>query len=377
MSQSILVVDDEPDHLAMVCRLMGDAGTSVEAAESAEKALDVVSRKPIDLVVTDLKMPGMDGLSLAEKLLEQDPNRPVILMTAHADLESARKAVAAGLYDYVTKPFDIADLLSRAKRALAHRRMFLEIQEHQRELETLVKERSRKLDRAYGELVQTEKLSAVGRLAAGVVHEVLNPIAVAVGRIDMVLADEAIDAPHRNFLKIAREELDRAVKIMLNLRDFARERPSVKTPEDLNALVTQTLELLTYEVQKRSVEVVMRLESLPAASVDRDQISQLLLNLIRNAIDAMPNGGRLTVATRAFPGDGRGSVEVRVIDTGEGMDESEKSRIFEPFFTTKGDGSGLGLPICQGIAEAHGGRIEVESRPGDGTTFSVKLPVTV
>ena len=123
MSQSILVVDDEPDHLAMVCRLMGDAGTSVEAAESAEKALDVVSRKPIDLVVTDLKMPGMDGLSLAEKLLEQDPNRPVILMTAHADLESARKAVAAGLYDYVTKPFSLSELVARVRSALRRIRL--------------------------------------------------------------------------------------------------------------------------------------------------------------------------------------------------------------------------------------------------------------
>ena len=375
MGESILIVDDEQPVRQMLRRMLEGGGYTVLEAESGEKALEVVNGVHTELVITDLKMPGMDGLELAQRLLEEDPDRPVLLMTAHADLDSARRAVGIGVYEYFVKPFDLNDVTAGIERALAHQRLVLENRAYQRELERKVKERTRELERAYAELVQAEKLSAVGRLAAGVVHEVLNPLAVVVGRIDMVLMNRGLDALVRSSLEIAREQVERGVKILDNLRDFSKQRAPARATVDVNTLVAHTLELVAHETKRRSIEVATHLEGLPGVQADEDQLSQVFLNLVNNAVDAMPEGGRLTAETRTLAGDSEASVEVRLVDTGSGISQTDLDHIFEPFFTTKEKGTGLGLAICRGIVEVHGGKMEVESRVGEGTTFVVRVPV--
>ena len=166
MSESILIVDDEQMVCHTVCEILESFGYRTAAAESAEQALEAVNRTPVDLVITDLKMPGMDGLSLGEKLLEQDPNRPVLLLTAYADLDSARRAIAIGIYDYIVKPFQTIDLTASIGRALNYRRLILEKQDYQRTLEQKVEERTQELSEAYARLSEShqQNLSLTQRL---------------------------------------------------------------------------------------------------------------------------------------------------------------------------------------------------------------------
>ena len=158
MSESILIVDDEQTVCTMLHRLFKGRGYTPVEAESAEQALGVVSRTQVDLVITDLKMPGMNGLELAQKLLEQDPDRPVLLMTAFADLNSARRAVGIGIYEYFTKPFDMNDVTAGVQRALERRRLVLENRAYQKNLEQKVEERTRDLQQKLKELEARDTL---------------------------------------------------------------------------------------------------------------------------------------------------------------------------------------------------------------------------
>ena len=152
MAESILIVDDELPLRSMIRRLVEGLGYTTLEAESAEQALEIITQTAMDLVITDLKMPEMDGLELAQRLLEQDSDRPVLLMTAYADLDSARRAVKIGIYEYFTKPFDVNDVVAGVQRALERRRLVLENRAYQNELERLVEERTEQLKRAYAGL---------------------------------------------------------------------------------------------------------------------------------------------------------------------------------------------------------------------------------
>jgi len=231
------------------------------------------------------------------------------------------------------------------------------------------------------QILQSEKLAAVGQLAAGVMHEINNPLATigaCVAAIEARLGTAA--GPQvQEFLNVIEREVERCTRIVDGLLDFSRPRPSGrrKIPADLNALVEETLFLLKHHQRFKRLHVVRELgDDLPPVEADREQLIQVLMALMLNAVDAMEQGGSLTVRTR------RGTIRqdeviAEVIDTGVGIARSDLSKIFEPFYTTKppGRGTGLGLSICYGIMQEHGGRIEADSEPGRGSVFRVVLPL--
>ncbi len=222
--------------------------------------------------------------------------------------------------------------------------------------------------------MQNEKLSEVGRLAAGVVHEVLNPLSVVMGRIEMVLMDQSLNDGLRKSLQMSQEQLKRAVKIMDNLRSFSKQRTPKRELMDVNELLSQTVELLAYETRSAKIVVEENFGALPEILADKDQLSQVSLNLIKNAIDAMPEGGKLSLITtfdRAVD-----HVQIAFKDSGVGIPYDIQDKVFELFFTTKKKGTGLGLGICRGIVEAHGGTLTLESKVGEGTVLTVMLPVS-
>ncbi len=221
------------------------------------------------------------------------------------------------------------------------------------------------------QLLQTEKLAAMGQLLAGVAHELNNPLSVVTGRTAMLrelvgtgpLADQAE--------KIARAA-DRCARIVKNFLALARQHPAERQAMRLNQVVEEAVELLAYPLRLDSVEVRLELAPLPVLWADPHQLHQVVVNLASNAHQAMRETSqprRLTLVTRSDPR--RARVFLEVGDTGL------QPRVFEPFFTTKppGQGTGLGLSLCRGIVEAHGGSILVESRPGQGSTFLIELPV--
>jgi len=225
-------------------------------------------------------------------------------------------------------------------------------------------------------LLQSEKMSSVGQLVSGVAHELNNPLTGIMGFAQLLLLRE-LDETARKQVETIYAEAERASKIVSNLLTFARRRKAQKEPANLNTLIERVLELRNYDLRVRNIDVQLELDpALPETMVDANQIQQVILNVVINAEQAMKEddgAGTLRIATKAA---GR-TVTIAFEDTGPGMSAETVRRVFDPFFTTKdaGEGTGLGLTICYGIIEEHGGRIWAESEPGRGTRFVIELPV--
>lgn len=226
-------------------------------------------------------------------------------------------------------------------------------------------------------LIRTEKLATAGVLAAGVAHEVNNPLA-SISSLVQSLQKRAADATDRETFETILGEIARISSILRDLTDFARAPEPRRAPCNLNRIVETSLRLAAVDRRLKRLDVVTDLEpELPPLSLDADQIQQVVLNLLLNAGDSTPEGGRLTVRTRHDRE--LAAVEATVADTGDGIPPDVLRRVFDPFFTTKppGHGTGLGLSVCYGIVAAHGGQIDIESPPGGGTTVRIRLPVAV
>src|SRR5687768_17267700 len=227
------------------------------------------------------------------------------------------------------------------------------------------------------QLIQAEKMAAIGQLVSGVAHELNNPLASISAFAQLLLADKSLSDEHRHSAEVMRAEAVRAARIVHNLLTFARQHKSEKVPADINQVVLDTLELRAYELSVRGVQVSRQLDEAnpPVTMVDVHQLQQVLLNLITNAEQAMDEvpgrRHRLTIRTRME----NDVVRLEVEDTGPGIPKSAMSRLFVPFFTTKPNdkGTGLGLPISLGIVREHGGRIWAENVAG-GARFCVDLP---
>ena len=235
-------------------------------------------------------------------------------------------------------------------------------------------EREERLERVTREQVgRSEQLAAIGRLAAGVAHEINNPLTGVLTFAHLLLEKANLTAQDREDLNLIIRETTRAAGIVRSLLDFARERPVAKVPLDVNEVVRHTVRLLAHREAFQQMIIMDDLsEGLPKVQADANQIQQVLLNLALNACEAMPNGGVLTLITTARDD----KVQIKVVDTGCGIRPEHINRIFDPFFSTKpvGKGTGLGLSVSYGIVAQHGGTLEVESEEGAGSTFTITLP---
>jgi signal transduction histidine kinase len=231
---------------------------------------------------------------------------------------------------------------------------------------------------AESRLVQAAKLAAVGEMAAGIAHELNNPLTTVTGFTELILEDLPGDASHRADMEMVLHEALRARGVVRRLLDFARQGERVRARSDMNEIVESVLALTRHLIHTSGVKLETALAAdLPWVSVDGNQIKQVLLNLVHNALQAMPSGGTLQVTTGVRRNDDRDWMVVAVRDSGVGINPQNRERIFEPFYTTKGNlgGTGLGLSVTYGIVTDHGGTIDVESNPGEGSTFTVWLPL--
>lgn len=231
---------------------------------------------------------------------------------------------------------------------------------------------------AESRLIQAAKLAAVGEMAAGVAHELNNPLTTVTGFAELALQNLPADSDLRSDLQMVLHEAIRARDVVRRLLDFARQAESTRARADLNEVIEDVVELTRHLLKTSGVQLISNLApELPWASIDRNQMKQVFLNLFHNALQAMPSGGVLKIRTRKIVEDGREWAIASVRDSGDGISPEHRERVFEPFFTTKSDqgGTGLGLSVTYGIVTDHGGRIEVESQPGEGSTFTVWLPL--
>jgi two-component system NtrC family sensor kinase len=301
-----------------------------------------------------------------------------------ADLVSATRAVAAG--DYTTE-IRVAtsgelgaleqafnEMIAALSNARAERQGLLATLENQ------VEERTAALKDAQAQLVQSEKLSSIGRLAASIAHEINNPLAgiltyskLLIRILDAERVDDATRATSVKHLKLVQRETERCTAIVRNLLDFARQRPLSLKDTDVVAVVEEAISLVGHQAALKGLAIVKTLAPVPHIQADAGQLRQAVVNIMLNGFEAMQSGGSLRL--RCGPSaDGR-QIELRCEDTGVGIPADRLAKIFDPFFSTKEMGTGLGLSVVYGIVERHGGSIDIRSEVGTGTVVVIRLPV--
>jgi signal transduction histidine kinase/DNA-binding response OmpR family regulator len=234
---------------------------------------------------------------------------------------------------------------------------------------------AQELERSQAQLIQAEKMAAAGRLAASIAHEINNPLQAIHNSLHLTLRPNLPEEKRTRYLAMAQEEVERLIDIVRRLLEFYRPSRGRRAVTEVNQVVENVLALTNKRLQHGHITVETHLApDLPLLHVVPDQLTQVFLNIAINAVEAMPDGGRLTIQTTKSA-DGKWG-EITFTDDGPGMDEETRANIFEPFFTTKSAGTGLGLAISYGIIERHGGQIQVDSVPEGGSTFVVRLPIT-
>ena len=231
------------------------------------------------------------------------------------------------------------------------------------------------LQRLNEQLVRTEKLAAMGTLAAGVAHEVNNPLASISSLVQIMRAADGHSDETRERLNLISAQIERIGQVTRDMTNFARSRPAARGDVDIDKVIDTALRLASFDKAFQALDIErQKCPDLPSVHADEDQLQQVFLNLFLNARDAMPDGGTLTITV----GQTGGNAIVEIADNGTGIDIEDVNQVFDPFFTTKptGKGTGLGLAVCYGIVTAHGGRIEHKDNTPTGTIFTVSLPTT-
>lgn len=293
-------------------------------------------------------------------------------------LEEFANKVEEGNYEpdfSIKAPIEIENLAN----SFNHMAKELEIEKKELEnwantLEVKVEQRSEELAKIHEQLFRSEKLASLGKLAAGVAHEINNPLTGVLTNASLLLEDLEEGDPKREDVQVIVSETIRCREIVKRLLDFARQTKPQKKVTNINKLINNIILLVRNQTSFRDIEIEKNLdENLPEVMADIDQIQQVFINLIINASEAMTDGGKLEIVTKQDPGGD--FIVVAFKDNGPGMPENVIAKIFDPFFTTKEQGTGLGLSISHGIIERHGGKILLDSKPGEGTTFTIYLPV--
>ena len=369
-SPRVLLVDDEVDFLDSLHQRLELRGLEALKASSGPEALETIDAEHVDVVVLDVRMPGMDGIETLRRIKEQYPRIEVVMLTGHADLESSLDGMRFGFFDYLTKPVQIDTLIAKIRDA------------HERHTGNGTEDAETFTGKLKQHMVVADRLASLGELAGSIAHEINNPLAIIaesagwfrsrLGRHDDV--PDQVQADAELALEKIEKAVDRARRISQNFLRFARSPDANVRDVSLVDLAAEVVELTGKRAYHRAVSVDVRPDpDVPLRlSTDPYQLRQVLLNLVTNAIQAVPKGGKVSLG---LGGNDR-EVSISVEDNGPGIPEEFIERVFEPFFTTKpeGQGTGLGLAVSRGIVERLGGRIEIDSTPGEGCTFRVVIP---
>ncbi|MDB9511740.1 response regulator [Kamptonema animale CS-326] len=416
----ILIVDDTPDNIRFLSSLLVEQGYNVRKALNGKMALTAVKAVLPDLILLDINMPGMNGYEVCEHLKNDVKTSavPVIFLSALDGVVDKVKAFQIGGVDYITKPFQLEEILARIQSQLKIKTLQTKLQVQNAQLESALEE----LKNTQIQLVQKEKMIGLGVLAAGIAHEINNPINFISGNINharqyiiyllklITLYKEAYPIPTTNiqaaideidldFLVPDLEQLldsmqkgtDRIRTTILALRIFSRLDESDIKAVDIHEGIDSTLLLLEHRLKPEGkslqIQVIKEYGNLPLVTCYASQLNQVFFNLLSNAIDALESKDEQDISKSSVPTiwittelTNAVTITIRIKDNGVGIADEVKSQLFDPFFTTKsvGKGSGLGLLTSyQIIVEKHKGQITCHSSLGSGAEFKVDIPVKV
>src|ERR1043165_8862728 len=407
-ARRILVVDDDEYVRSMFAALLSENYTCVTAA-SSDEALSELSRNSYGLVISDIQMPGRNGVELLREIRQRYPDTAVIMISGIARAQRIRDALQLGALDYLVKPIELDVLSFAVERALERRDLTLTARRYRADLERQnieLSERKAELERLQAQIVHSEKMAGLGQLAAGVAHELNNPAGFIYGNMDLIQgylgrlelmlsifermklpeAEAAVLAltkkeigfdsllpDLRSMIADCVEGAERIRDVVKNLRLFSRLDDGEFKRIDLHENIDSTIRLLSGYYGSGRIRLVREYGELPLVNCYAGQLNQVWTNLLVNAAQAIKQTGEVKISSRVEDQ----SAVITISDTGDGIEAVHLRRIFDPFFTTKpvGEGTGLGLSISYGIIEKHGGMIKAESVPGAGTTFRVSIPI--
>ncbi len=347
----LLIVDDDAAIRGFFQEIFPKDHYRVDCASNGEEAARRIARKSYDVVVTDLCMPKMDGIGLIQEIQRIDSTVTVVAITGFGTIKDAVSLMKTGAFDVLTKPFSLDEIRVTIDKAIRHHDLAKENRELGRKLET------------------SEKLAAIGQLAAGVAHEINNPLDGIMRFVNLTL-ERVEDDEARGNLADAQAGLTRIGGIVKDLLSFARCIGADAEPESLEGVVGDAARPFESAMRDKSVSLETRIAGGDAAVPGA--VLHVVSNLVKNALDALESGGHIAVDATVD----HAHATIEVTDDGPGIPAEAIEHIFEPFYTTKrlGHGTGLGLSLCQQIVEKQGGTIDVQSDES-GTRFTVRVPL--
>jgi len=408
----ILLVEDDEDDAFFIKDLIAERDLNprpvIKHAFNPQSALDFLEKTTFDICLFDFRLGEIDGIDLLRMVRQRDISTPIIFLTGQGDQEVAVEAMKSGATDYRTKGSLTSESLFQSIRfAIQLRKEEERRQQAEDQLKKYNEELTRanndlqvsmkKLQTAQDQILRSEKLASIGRLAAGVCHELLNPLNIISGHVQALMLERQEDESLNEDFESIMEEIGRIEKIVGGLLKFSRKEDMELTYSDINEELESVLSIMEKDMQIDNIRVVRNFSAdLPKIKMDANRMRQVFLNLTNNARHAMEGGGILTVTTemrvkemkrnrrktdiKAHPDEipviQRNFIRIKFADTGTGIKEEDIVKLFDPFFTTKPEdqGTGLGLSVCYTIIEKHAGSIEVESKYGEGATFYIDLP---
>jgi signal transduction histidine kinase len=390
----VLIIDDEASNVRLLERILelAKVGQVCSTTDSREALKLFITEQP-DIVLLDLHMPHVDGFAIMAQIqssVSDGEYLPVLVLTADITPETRHRALTLGAQDFLTKPFDHSEVLMRMRNLLENRFLHSELRLQNASLETLVSRRTSELEQTLGrlkatqqQLVKQERLRALGMMASGIAHDFNNALTLVLGYAELLQPHIAVLDGEREKLLLAnlKSAAQDGAHVVSRLQEFYRPagQAHLRVGVDVNQTIEHALTLTAPRWRDKcraegiQIEPSLELTPVPNLLGNAAELREVLINLIFNAVDAMPAGGRLVLRTEV--NDGR--IEIEVSDTGVGMSEEECARCLEPFFTTKGEsGTGLGLASVYGFVQRYGGAIRVKSEKGKGASFTLTLPAS-
>ena len=386
MSENILVVDDEKVILDLTTMVLASKGYLVETVSSRSEALARAEATKPALILLDYMMPEMDGLAVLKQLREKLPDSYVVMFTGKGSEELAVELMKAGASDYIRKPFNNHDLIDRIENVLRIRRIEIKnrelLEERERLLEEIagwncqqeqrVADKTRELSQAQAEIIQAEKLGALGHLSAGIAHEIRNPLNSISLFAQVLKQRQDAETEVYNYSEKIISEVERIDALLVKLLSVSEFSTGETTAVDMAVAISDTLAGFNSQLSLQNVKLDISLaENAPAVVANENDIEQVFSNLISNALQEMPDGGTLEVSLSYDTH----CLYVRFADSGAGIAEEHLNRIFDPFFTTKPKGTGFGLSSVLRTVKNCNGRIVGANRPDGGAVFSLEFPV--
>lgn len=383
--ERILIVDDDEVVVNLVELLLKKRGFEVLSANNGEQGLQMVAKHQPALVLLDYMMPVMNGLDTLKQIRVRYPDIAVVMFTAKGNEDVAVELMQAGAADYLRKPFASQSLIKRIDAVLLVRQIEIrnrqllkereglqdEVKQWNAKLEQRVREKSFELEQAHREIIQSEKLAALGHMSAGMAHEIRNPLNSINLFAQILLSAEGLDEENQSYVYKITQEVERIDEILIQM--LASNSDHINEQQiDLVEIIEKVVGDYQTRIESQRIELKINLsQKTPLIRVDPLEAEKIFTNLIGNALYEMPDGGTLTVILQADVE----KIIIMVSDTGSGIPSKNISRIFDPFFTTKEKGTGFGLSVVLRVVNSLGGRITVDSPPDDGACFIIEIPL--